>query len=277
MSASPVEDDKWYGDNRDWWDEKVPIHVGSELYGVADFVAGEGSVRDFEIEELGDVDGLTLMHPQCHFGQDTLGWARRGARVTGLDFSPAAVDAATKLAADIGADARFVCADVYDASAAVDGERFDVVYTGLGAINWLRDLERWAAVMASLCRPGGTFYLAEFHPIAASFDDETTEVALVPRYDYFDHEWHDTAETYSGSYADRDAVTEHNDTHEHVWTMGQVITAVCGAGFDLEFLHERDFTLYEALPFLVRTERGYELPAGMPRVPLMYSLRATRR
>jgi SAM-dependent methyltransferase len=170
-----------------------------------------------------------------------------------------------------------VCSDVYDSSAAVDGERFDIVYTGLGAVNWLDDIERWAATMASVCKPGGTFYLAEFHPVAATFDDESTEPVLVPRYGYFGHEWHDTSETYTGSYGAQDAATQFNDTHERVWTLGEVVSAIAGAGFRLEFLHEHDFTLYESLRFLVRTERGYELPEGLPRIPMMYSLRAVRR
>lgn len=270
-----VDDERWYGDNRDWWDEKVPLHVEGEFYRVAQFKEGEEQLRPFELAELGDVSGRTLFHPQCHFGQDTLSWARHGASVTGLDFSPAAVAAAQRLATDVGIDARFVCADVYDAAAAVDGEQFDVVYTGLGAINWLADIDRWAATMASVCKPGGTFYLAEFHPFAATFDDETTEAALVPRFGYFGHEWHDTSENMTGSYGAMDATTEFNVTHERVWTLGEVVTAVVGAGFRLEFLHEHDFTLYEALPFLVRTDRGYELPEGVPRIPMMYSLRAT--
>lgn len=275
--AEPVADETWYGDNRRWWDEKVPLHVGGEFYRVDRFLAGEEQLRPFEIDEMGDVAGRTLFHPQCHFGQDTLCWARRGATVTGLDFSPVAVDAAIDLARRAGLDARFVRADVYDAVAAVDGERFDVVYTGLGALNWLRDLERWAATMAAVCRPGGTFYLAEFHPFAAVFDDEIDRPALVARYDYFDHEWHDTAETYTGSYGAMDAATEHNDTHERVWQLGEIVSAVIGAGFDVEFLHEHDHTLYQALPFLEATEHAHVLPAGLPRIPMMYSLRAVRR
>jgi len=267
---------RWYHDNLEWWDEKVPLHVEGEFYRVPQFLAGEEQLRPFEIAELGDVSGRTLFHPQCHFGQDTLCWARRGAQVTGLDFSPAAIAAARKLASDASIDdARFVCADVYDTSVALGGERFDVVYTGLGAINWLDDIERWATTMAAACKPGGTFYLAEFHPVAATFDDEATEVALVPRYGYFGHEWHDTSETMTGSYGATDSVTEFNRTHERVWTLGEVLSAIAGAGFRIEFLHEHDFTLYESLRFLVRTDRGYELPDGLPRLPMMYSLRAT--
>lgn len=280
VNDGTVDDARWYADNLAWWDEKVPNHVAGEFYRVPQFVDGEEQLRPFEIEEMGDVAGKTLFHPQCHFGQDTLCWARHGARVTGLDFSPAAVAAARDLATRIGIDdARFVRADVYDSVDAVGGERFDVVYTGLGAVNWLRDLDRWAATMAAVCKPGGTFYLAEFHPVSTMFyesgaTDRTPPEALAVRYPYFGEEWHGDGEE-SGSYGDLAAVTEHNITHEFEWSLGDVLSAVAGAGFRIEFLHEYDFTLFEIYPWVVRTERGYELPPDLPRIPLMYSLRAT--
>ena len=168
-----------------------------------------------------------------------------GTAAAGTVAAVAGGAAAQQLAVDAGiADARFVCADVYDAAEAVGGERFDIVYTGLGAINWLHDIERWAA----------------------TFDDERDDAALVPRYDYFGHEWHDTSETFTGSYGAQDAVTEFNNTHERVWTLGEVVSAVTGAGFRLEFLHEHDYTLFDSLRFLVRTGRGYELQIGRAHV-----------
>ena len=284
-----VGEANWYADNLAWWEERVPLHVDGEFYAVPAWLAGEEQLRQFELDELGDVSGLTLVHPQCHFGQDTLGWARHGASVTGVDFSPAAVEAARHLADRAGLSGRFVCADVYDAPVALGNERFDVVYTGLGAVNWLDDLQRWAGSIAALCRPGGTFYLAEFHPFSTVFDDETDGSDLEVRYDYFDHEWHDTAETYTGSYGAEGIDTAHNDTHEHVWTLGEVVSAVISAGFDLEFLHEHEFTLFRQLPFLERvrvevegsdgprSESRFVLPEGRARIPMMYSLRAIRR
>ena len=175
--------DDWFEVNREMWDERVPIHVASELYDVEAFVAGRSSLRPFELAELPDVRGRTLVHPQCHFGEDTLSWARLGARVTGLDFSGPAVEAARALAARCELEAEFVEANVYDASEALGGRRFDIVYTGLGALNWLPDIERWARVMASLVAPGGCLYLAEFHPFTHVFgdDDLTRRVPVLPR------------------------------------------------------------------------------------------------
>ncbi|MDQ3636616.1 MAG: class I SAM-dependent methyltransferase, partial [Actinomycetota bacterium] len=172
---------RWRETNKASWDERVPIHVGGEFYGVEGFRAGEEHLRPFELEEMGDVSGKELLHLQCHFGKDTLSWARHGARVTGLDFSAPAVEAAGKLAAEIGIEAEFVRSDVYEANEALGGRTFDVVYTGLGALNWLPDITRWAGVVAGLVRPGGFLYLAEFHPFANVFGDDD----LTVEHDYF--------------------------------------------------------------------------------------------
>src|SRR3712207_3593688 len=134
--------DRYQETNRASWDERVPIHVGGEFYDVAGFKAGQERLRPFEISEVGDVGGKDLLHLQCHFGIDTLSWARRGARVVGLDFSLPAIVEARKLAAELALEAEFVHSDVYDASHVLEGRNFDVLYTGLGAIYWLPDIPR---------------------------------------------------------------------------------------------------------------------------------------
>jgi 2-polyprenyl-3-methyl-5-hydroxy-6-metoxy-1,4-benzoquinol methylase len=259
--------------NRALWDERVPIHVGSEFYDVAGFLAGTAQIlRPFELQELGDVHGLELVHLQCHFGLDTLSWAREGATVTGLDFSGPAMEAARDLAERAGIEASFVQSDVYDAQAALDGRTFDVVYTGLGALNWLGDLERWASVVASLLRPGGRLYLSEFHPITDIFADADLTIVRP----YFQDEptrWDDEP----GTYADMSAQTQHNSTIEWTHTVGAVVSAVIAAGLRLEFLHEHPETLFERWPMLQRGEGGiYRLPDDVPSLPLMYSLAAAK-
>ncbi|MFN8039132.1 MAG: class I SAM-dependent methyltransferase [Acidimicrobiales bacterium] len=262
---------EWLRCNRAAWDERVPIHVASAFYDTESFLAGRSSLRDFEVDEVGDVEGRSLVHLQCHFGQDTLSWARRGARVTGLDFSAPAVGAARALAGQAGLDAEFVCADVYDAVDALGGRRFDVVYTGLGALVWLPDVDRWAQVCAELVAPGGFLYVAEFHPIGNVFHDERLEVG----WPYFQPEgarWEDP-----GTYTDPEAPTVNNATWEWTHPLGRVVTAVIDAGLQLELLHEHDHTLWARWPFLERhDDRSYRFPAGYPSLPLMYSLRARR-
>jgi SAM-dependent methyltransferase len=260
--------------NRAMWDERVPIHVAGDFYAVEEFRsrAQRLTVREFEIDELGDVDGRTLLHLQCHFGLDTLSWGRLGARVTGLDFSGPAVAAATALARDTGIDAEFVQADLYDAVSALDGRQFDVVYTGKGAIGWLPDIRRWADVCATLLAPGGTFYLSEFHPAGNVFAWESLEL----EFSYFDPA--PTFDDSSGTYADFDAVTSHNASYQWQHTLGAVITALIDAGLRIEFLHEQAFTLFRRWPFLEeRDDRSFVLPAGIPNLPLMFSVRAVKR
>jgi SAM-dependent methyltransferase len=262
---------EWRDTNRTWWDERVPLHVSSSLYDVEGFLAGGSKLFDFVVEEVGDVAGATLVHPQCHFGLDTLSWARRGATVTGLDFSQPAVAAARDLAARAGIDdAEFVQGDVYEAPALLGGRRFDVVFTGMGALNWLPDVERWARVMAALLRPGGRFSIAEAHPFANVFAEDSLTVVNP----YFEPEgfvWEDDG----GSYAAPGAATEHNRTIEWSHGIGAVVSALTAAGLRIEWLHEHPFTFVAGWPFLVRDGRVHRLPDDVPALPLMYSLLAT--
>ena len=271
--ASAGEAERWFTTNRSWWDERAPIHVDSEFYGLADFLADPGAtkLRPFEVAEVGDVAGRTLVHPQCHFGLDTLSWARRGARVTGLDFSAPAIEAATAAAGRAGLDAEFLVGNVYDAPELVGGRTFDVVYTGLGALNWLPDLGRWGEVMAALAAPDGVLYLAEFHPLHHIFGYEDITVEAP----YFDTgtQIYDDGE---GTYADLSAPTTVNTTAEWTHSLSDVFTAVLDAGFAIELFHEFDYTLYPRWPFLEARDDAYHMPAGRPALPLMYSLRARK-
>ncbi|WP_187437677.1 class I SAM-dependent methyltransferase [Actinomadura decatromicini] len=258
--------------NKALWDELVPIHVASDFYDVPGFKAGNQTLRDFELDEVGDVNGRSLVHLQCHFGLDTLSWARQGAEVTGLDFSGKAVEAARAVAEAAGLPARFVTSDVYDAAAAL-GETYDIVYTGLGALCWLPDLDRWADVVASLLRPGGFLYLAEFHPFADTLDDAEGRTVVL---DYFLDGPRIWDEPETGSYADPDTPVQNSRSVEFVHGLGEVVSALTGAGLRIEFLHEHDYTLWQRFAVLERHGTVYRLPEGHPRLPLMYSIRATK-
>jgi SAM-dependent methyltransferase len=271
--ASEIDDQGsgWFAANRANWDERVPIHLRGEFYEVAGFLAVRDTLRPFEVEEVGEVAGKTLIHLQCHFGLDTLSWARRGARVTGVDFSAPAVEEARKLADRLDLAAEFLEANVYDAASAVEGRTFDVVYTGIGALNWLPDIPRWAGVVAELLRPGGLLYLAEFHPITDVFGDED----LTPVHDYFREEPYVWDEP--GTYADPEAETANNTTYEWTHTLSEVVNATVDAGLTLELLREHDYTLFPRWPFLEKSGFDtYRLPEGTPGLPLMYSLRARK-
>jgi len=262
----------WAAVNRANWDQRVPMHVASGFYDVPGFLAGDSSLRPFEAAELGPVAGRRLLHLQCHLGLDTLSWARRGASVTGLDFSVPAIEQARRLAAEVGAaDARFVAADVYEAVDALRGERFDIVYTGVGALCWLPDLTRWARVVADLLAPGGTLYLVEFHPVTDMFGDDDARTVVT---DYFrtDPDVYEIAGSYTGPAEPSDHDTAINWQHP----LGDVVTAVAAAGLRIEFLHEHDLTMFRRYRELEEGEdQLFRLPEGHPRIPLSYSLRAT--
>jgi SAM-dependent methyltransferase len=264
--------------NRSLWDAWTKIHVGSAFYDVASFRNGERPIRvaDYEREEVGSVEGRTLLHLQCHFGLDTLSWARLGATVTGVDFSNEAVAAARELAADLGIDARFVVSDIDGLPDVLDGQ-FDVVYTSCGVLAWLPDIASWGRVAARFVRPGGFLYVTEIHPVAQAFQDEGVQPGeLRLGYPYWSH-----AEPLrfdvNGSYADPGAPTD--GLVEYSWdhTLGEVLTSLADAGLRLEFLHEFDFVRWP-LPFLVEGEDGlWRLPAGTTGgLPLFFSLKATK-
>ncbi|WP_205323609.1 bifunctional 2-polyprenyl-6-hydroxyphenol methylase/3-demethylubiquinol 3-O-methyltransferase UbiG [Glycomyces sp. YM15] len=274
MTSDSGHSAAWIAANRAMWDERVPLHAASALYDQAGFRAGRDEIRDFEAAEVGDVAGKRLLHLQCHMGQDTLSWARRGAKVVGLDFSEPAVEVARSLAVDIGlADrAAFVVSDVYEAPGAVPDEDYDIVYTGIGALYWLPDIELWAETAASLVAPGGFLYLTEFHPFLNVFTwDGTSEVKA----DYFRPEPLVTDEP--GSYVDFEAETIDNLSYARIYTLGEIVSSICASGLRLEFLHEHEVTVFQQFPELVRSDDGYfRMPEGRPRLPLMYSLKASR-
>lgn len=261
----------WRELNRANWDDRVPVHLASSYYDIDGFLAGRDTLRPFESAEVGNVDGKRLVHLQCHVGLDTLSWARRGAVVSGLDFSLPAVTAARSLAAALGISASFVVSDVYDSAAAFGGQRFDIVYTGIGALVWLPSISHWASVVASLLAPDGFLYLVEGHPFAQILDD--TSGVRVAR-DYFDPAGQ--VEDYPFTYTDGPALS-HTVSVEFRHGIGSVVTALVEAGLRIEFVHEHDFETFQRFESLERGPDGlYRFPAGQPRVPMMYSLRAYR-
>lgn len=284
--AEDAENAPYYEANRARWDESVPIHVASKGYDLEGFLGGAKTLYPVEMKEVGDVTGKALLHLQCHFGMDTLNWARLGARVTGLDFSPAAVKQARELADQIGiADATFVQANVYDAPEVLSGGTFDIVYTGIGALCWLPDIRRWAQIVAGLLKPGGFVYVYEGHPVLWALDDEREDHELVLRYPYFETE---KPSEWSGESTYVDGPPLNNiKTFEWNHGLGEIVTALIDAGLRLEFLHEHREVAWQALPWMTsETEHDgtryarrddWQLPPAQREwCPLMYSLRATK-
>ncbi|MFB6726558.1 class I SAM-dependent methyltransferase [Kribbella sp. NPDC056345] len=252
--------------NRAGWDLRAEAHTsGAGLYDVDGFRAGGSSLRPFELEALGDVRGKRLLHLMCHFGLDTLSWARLGASVTGLDFSGSAVEAARRLADEVGLDARFVQADVYDA-ADVLGEQYDIVIATYGVLVWLPDLTEWARVVARLLRPGGMLFVGEFHPQQAQVDDDLRITSS-----YFRTQPRQSQVT--SSYTGQDLPTHTQTTWP--WTISGLLNALITAGLHITRVDELPVDLRQRRPTMRPTPEGlWHLP-GNP-IPLLLTCQATK-
>lgn len=256
--------------NRKMWDDWAVRHRGSAFYDVAAFLAGKTSLKALELEELGDVRGKRLLHLQCHFGQDTLSWAREGAVVTGVDFSGEGIRLARELSAESGLPGTFIQADVLDLPRELDAQ-FDVVFTSYGVLIWLPDLRPWAAGIARCLKPGGTFYIVEFHPLLWMLDESGDGF----QYSYFGGT-EPEAFAGTGSYADRSAEVPHT-SFEWAHPLSEIVTALVEQGLRLEFIHEFPYVVHPCWDFLVEAEPGrYVLKSHPGKFPLLFSLKATR-
>ena len=260
--------------NRAHWDEVVPIHKRSEFYDLAGFRAGDLSLRPLERGELGDVSGKSLLHLQCHFGMDTLSWARLGARVTGVDYSPAAIEQARALSEELGIPARFVLSAIDQLPGTLRG-RFDIVFTSYGVLTWLPDLDRWARVIAHFLKRRGVFYIAEFHPFLHALYLERDATDLRVQEPYF-HDAEPSSWPPGEDYADRSAILS-RETFEWRHTLGDIVNSLIGAGLRVVFLHEFPFSVSDHFSFMEQDPDGWwRLPDGKDRMPMLFSLKATK-
>ncbi len=262
--------------NRRNWDERAGIHAASPDYAVEQFRRDpthlSGVVR-FDLPRLGDIAGLRVVHLQCHIGTDTLSLARLGARVTGLDFSPESLKQARALAGDA---VTFVEADVYSAPDVLGRERFDLVYTGIGALCWLPDIRRWARVVRDLLVPGGRLFIREGHPVLWALDLDDPQHLRI-EYPYFETA-EPVVESVEQTYVASDRRVQNATTHSWNHGLGEIVTALLNAGFTLTRLDEHRTVPWNALGGqMAADERGeYALIDRPERLPVTYTLEAVR-
>lgn len=261
--------EKYFDVNKNTWNEKVKVHSKSEMYDIEAFKEGKSSLMPYELETLGNVSGKSLLHLQCHFGQDTLSWSRMGAKCVGVDLSDEGINLAKSLNADLNLDAEFVCCNVLDTSKHID-QQFDIVFTSYGVIGWLPDLKPWGQMIAERLKSGGIFFIAEFHPIVWMFDYLENPPSL--KYGYMQDEV--IYEEYEGTYADE---SSNMISKEYGWNhgLGEVISALTEAGLRIEYLKEYDESPYDVLPNLIKTESGMYVTKDKL-YPLIFTLKATK-
>jgi SAM-dependent methyltransferase len=235
--------------NRANWESRVPLHVASNDYAVQRYVDDPSHISGvvaFDRPRLGDISGKDVVHLQCHIGTDTISLARLGGRVTGLDFSPSALSAARQLAADCGQPVRFVESELYNAPAALGIHRFDLVYTGVGALCWLPDIKRWASVVSSLLRPGGRLFIREGHPMLWALSDPRPDGVIAVEFPYFETAGMTIFE--ASSYVDHAAPLAEPETIQFNHGLGEIFTALLRSGMSITAFEEHDSVPWEALP-----------------------------
>lgn len=248
----------------------MAFHVNSKFYDVASFRQGETSLNKIELKSLGNVEGKTLLHLQCHFGMDTLSWAREGAIVTGIDFSEEAINAAKKLAVETSVSADFICSDVYDLTKNIH-KKFDIVFTSYGTIGWLPDLDKWAAIINQFLKAGGIFFIADFHPVLWMMDDNFTQL----KYSYFNDK---VIETISqGSYGDR--LAEISDT-EYGWnhSFEEILGSLLKHNLQITEFKEYCYSPYNCFNNTVEGNDGMFRIKGLEdKLPMIYSIMAIKK
>lgn len=259
--------------NLNLWDQRVPVHLETAFYGMDAFREGACSLTHIEREALGDVSGRSLLHLQCHFGQDSLSLARRGARVTGVDFSPQAVATARSLNQQLGLSAEFVESSVYDLPVVLAGT-FELVFTSYGVLKWLPDIDRWAEVVGRYLAPGGTFFMVEFHPLLYVFDYERAERI---EHGYFTEAAPITYDEV-GTYADANLPNPKKQA-AYAWShpVSRVISALIARGLILEQFTEYPYSTLDCFPFVVRQEAEKYVHHSHPgKIPMLYALKCRR-
>jgi len=259
----------YFETNRKTWNQKVKAHVKGDLYKLEEFKKGVSSLMPYETKALGNVDGKSLLHLQCHFGQDTLSWSRLGAQCVGVDISDEGIKLAKKLNKELELHTRFICCNVLETSKHLE-DTFDIVFTSYGVIGWLPDLKPWGKMIAERLKKGGVFYMVEFHPLVWMFDYLRGKPIL--KYGYMQDEV--IYEEYEGTYANSNSKMI---SKEYGWNHGlsEVVNALIEAGLQIEYLNEYDESPYNVLPDLIETKFGMYVTKDKL-YPLIFEIKAVK-
>ncbi len=256
--------------NRKSWNEKTDIHIRSDFYDNENFLHGKSSLKSIELDLLGGIAGKSILHLQCHFGQDSISLGRLGAMVTGVDLSDTAIKRAKEFASKMQVQTKFICCNLYDLPQHLD-EQFDIVFTSYGTIGWLPDLGKWAEIISRYLKPGGKFILVEFHPVVWMFDDDFTKMG----YNYFNTGA--ITETETGTYADRQApIKQEFVSWNH--SLGEVINNLIKNGLEINSFTEFNYSPYNCFKHTTELEPGkFRIVHLDDKIPMIYSILATKK
>ena len=255
--------------NKHSWNNRTDTHLNSEFYNVDGFLKGETSLNPIELEILGDIEGKSILHLQCHFGQDTISFSRLGAEVTGVDLSDKAIENAKRIANETSSNAQFICCDLYELENHLD-KQFDIVFTSYGTITWLPDLDKWGKLISKFLKPNGKFVFVEFHPVVWMFDDNFEKIA----YSYFNVE--PIVETENGTYADKNAdISQSYVTWNH--SLSEVISSLLKNDMQVSDFKEYDYSPYNVFSNMVEFEtKKFRIKHLDNKIPMIYSVVANK-
>jgi ubiquinone/menaquinone biosynthesis C-methylase UbiE len=256
--------------NKELWNNKTDIHVNSDFYDNENFIKGKSSLNKIELDLLGDIKGKSVLHLQCHFGQDTISLSRLGAKTVGIDLSDKAIATAKELAKTTNADAEFICCNIYDLPQHLN-QQFDIVYTSYGTIGWLPDMDKWAKIVSQFLKPKGKFVFVEFHPFIWMYDNDFKEI----KYSYFNVE--PIIEIEEGTYADKSAEIKQTSVG---WNhdLSEVINSLIKNGLTINSFNEYDYSPYNCFNETIEIEPNkYRIKHLSNKIPMVYSLTATKQ
>jgi len=262
-----AKEDNYLEINRNSWNSKVESHLNADFYDMKGFLSGKTSLQSIELEILGDINGLSVLHLQCHFGQDTISLSRMGASLTGVDLSDKAIEKARELARQEGPSTKFICCDLYDLPNHLN-DKFDIVFTSYGTIGWLPDLDKWAEIVVRYLKPGGRLVFVEFHPVVWMFDDRFERI----EYNYFNEAA--VIETETGTYADRSAAIS-LETVNWNHSLSEVFTSLISRGMKITKFEEYDYSPYNCFDRTIEFEPGkYRIEHLSNKIPMVFALEA---
>jgi len=256
--------------NKNSWNNKTDAHMASDFYANESFIKGRNSLNEIELNLLGDINGKSILHLQCHFGQDTISLTRLGAKAVGVDLSDKAIEKAEQLAKITKANAAFICCDIYDLPKYLD-QKFDIVFTSYGTIGWLPDMDKWAAVIDHFLKPNGAFLIVEFHPFVWMWDDNFETI----KYNYFNKEV--IVETEKGTYADKNAPIEQQYV---MWnhSLSEVMNSLLKNNLQIDSMNEFNYSPYNCFNKTKEiSPNKFRIEHFNDKIPMVYAIKATKK